>query len=198
MNLQRMVARVMRALPNVMPGVIGELDIIDMLNQGQVHLSRISSRFIVADHDVEADYSIVPMPIDMITLVSVYWKSDNVERELSVIPERIQLDPFMSASEPTQYYTKTERIIIWPTPQINGVVSILYVPYPTIMKDDADTPDMKGAEEYLVAYTLHKLHLEAGSPQLQLWEEEKRKEEYTFLQTSDQNYHVPINMELTW
>ena len=198
MTLQEMVARVMRAIPGVAPGVIGELDVIDMLNEAQKHLSRLVSRFVVSEFELEADYNIVPMPTDLLTLISVHWKSDSVERELYPSPERLPVENVYSINEPKLYYVKAERVIVQPTPLVDGTVSIAYVPTPTAMSKDTDTPDLKDSEGYLIAYALHRLHLEAGSPQLQLWELEKMKEEHTFIQTSDQNYSNPIQLDMNW
>jgi hypothetical protein len=215
MNLKQMVARVMRALPTMAPGAIGEPDIVDMLNQGQLHLSRVVSKFIVSEFELEADYNIVPFPDDLLTMNTVYWTSDAVERELypakdkmpigNESPLTIAVSPSTSSTysdeattEPTKYYTKGGRIYVYPIPRVAGTVSIAYIPKPTEMADDDDTPDLEGSDNYLIAFALHRLHLEAGSPLLQLWEMEKGKEEFTFLQTTDQNYRTPFQVEMRW
>ena len=215
MNLKQMVARVMRALPNMAPGVVGEQDIVDILNQGQLHLSRISAKVIVSEYSLSANYNIVPFPDDLLTIASVYWASASVERELYPAGNKIPLgseDPVTLAitttagstysdsnsTEPTRYYTKGGRIMIYPLPKVAGTVSIAYVPKPTEMEEDDDTPDMEGSENYLIAFALHRLHLEAGSPLFQLWEMEKGKEEYTYMQTTDQNYRTPFQVEARW
>ncbi len=198
MALKEMIARVMRAVPAVAPGTIGENDIVNILNQAQQHLARLSSRSVIEEHTLAAGDDTVSMPVDVSALVSVYWKSDSIERELSVTEERVLLDREFTVSEPTHYYTKAGEIVVYPSPAIEGDVSVHYVPVPALMSEDTDTPDLKNCEEYLIAFALHRLHLEAGSPMLQLWEVEKMKEEHTFMQTSDQNYSTPIMIELKW
>ena len=215
MNLKKMVARVMRALPTMPPGTIGEPDIVDILNQGQLHLSRISAKVTVREFELEANHHIVPLPTDTLTIDSVYWVSGAIERELYPTKEKLPIgieDPLILASvtstastytdkkgtEPTRYYTKGSRIMVYPIPGVGGTVSIAYIPQPTEMADDEDTPDLEGSENYLIAFTLHRLHLEAGSPLFQLWEVEKGKEEYTWMQTTDQNYRTPFQVETRW
>lgn len=205
----------MRALPDMPPGAIGEPDIVDMLNQGQLHLSRMSAKMTVTEFALEADHHIVPLPTDILTIDSVYWVSSATERELYPSKDKLPIgieDPLTltgvtstastyvdtATTEPTRYYTKGSRILLYPIPRVSGTVSISYVPQPTEMSDDDDTPDLEGSENYLVAFALHRLHLEAASPLLQLWETEKMKEEYTFMQTTDQNYRTPFQVEARW
>ena len=215
MNLKKMIARVMRALPNMAPGTIGEPDIVDILNQGQLHLSRMSAKVTVTEFDLAADYHIVPLPMDILTIDSVYWVSDAIKRELHPAKDQLPIgveNPLTltgitstastyadkAGTEPRRYYTKGSRLLIYPIPRVSGTVSISYVAQPTEMSDDNDTPDLEGSENYLIAFALHRLHLEAGSPLLQLWEMEKGKEEYTFMQTTDQNYRTPFQVEARW
>ena len=199
MTLKQMIARVMRALPSMPPGAIGENDIIDILNQAQKHLSRISSKLKVSEFDLDANYNIVPLPLDLLTLDSVFWKSTSVDREL--YPEKDSLPLGIedtTVSDPYRYYTKGSRIMVYPIPGVDATVSISYIPIPAEMYNDDDTPDLEGSEEYMIAYTLHRLHMESASPLMQLWEAEKAKEEFTFLQTTDQNYRTPFQVDINW
>jgi hypothetical protein len=203
MTLKQLIARVMRALPATTPGSIGENDIIDILNQGQLHLSRVSAKKIVYQHALEEDYDIVPFPSDLHIIARVYWESDNVSRELYPDKEPLPVDEELddtedTADEPNRYYVLGRRLAIRPVPAVDGTVSIYYVPKPTTMASDTDEPDLDGSDEYLIAFALHRLHLEANSPVFQLWEMEKAKEEYTWLQTANQNYETPFQVEQRW
>jgi hypothetical protein len=204
-KLKKLVARVMRALPNLAPGVVGEQDIIDILNQAQEHLSRLSVKTVSSEHEIEAEYNIVPFPTDLLTLDSVYWTSSAVERELYPARNNMPLgneanleDEVDETTEPTRYYTKGSRIEIYPRPYVDGTVTMTYVARPTEMSDDDDTPDLEGSDNYLIAFALHRLHLEASSPLFQIWESEKNKEEYTFMQTTDQNYRTGFTVQAQW
>ncbi len=199
MKLKKLVARVMRALPNLAPGTIGEQDIIDILNQAQEHLSRLSAKVVSSEFALEAEYNIVPFPTDLLTLESVSWTSGSVERELYPARNKLPVgNETDSISEPQRYYTKGSRVEIYPIPHVDGTVTITYVPTPTEMSDDDDTPDLEGSDNYLVAFALHRLHLEASSPLFQIWETEKNKEEYTFMQTTDQNYRTGFSVTLQY
>lgn len=203
MNLKQLVARVMRALPKMAPGTVGEQDVVDMLNQAQLHLSRISAKKIVYQHALEADYDIVPFPSDLHTLSGVYWESDSVSRELYPDKEPLPVDEENddteeTATEPTRYYVLGRRLAIRPIPGVEGTVSIHYVPKPTELVKDTDEPDLEGSDEYLIAFALHRFHLENNSPAFQLWEMEKAKEEYTWLQTVNQNYITPFQVDQRW
>lgn len=205
MTLKEMIARVMRALPAAQPGLIGELDVRDTLNDAQKHLARLSSKPVVWEYELEANLNVIPFPTDMYVLRSVYWESDSVHRELYPDKETLAIDqPDESdktdavSAEPTRYYTQGSRILIMPKPTVAGTVRIVYTPAPTEMTEDGDVPDLEGSENYLIAYTLHRFHLEASSPAMQLWEMEKMKEESTWLMTTDQNYRNPFQVDMQW
>ncbi len=194
MNLKTMVARVMRATPVLPPGRLGEQDVVDMLNHAQLHLSRISSKVIMSEFELDADYNIVPFPTDILTLSAVYWSSGAGEREL--IPSPMRLND--TTGEPRYYYAKGSRLYLYPTPARSGTVTTSYVPVPTTMVADDDTPDIENSENYLIAFALQRIHLEANSPLFQVWDMEKAKEEYTFTQTTEQNYRTPFRVEAQW
>ena len=203
MILKQMIARVMRALPNLAPGTLGENDIVDLLNQAQTHLSRISVKLKVAEFELEEDTNIVPFPLDLMTLSSVYWTSDSIERELYPSMDRVPIgteliDDDDVSTEPTRYYVKGSRVMVYPVPKVEGTVSIAYVAKPTTMVKDTDVPDLEGSEEYMIAFALQRIHAEANSPALQIWEQEKLKEEQTYMQTTDQNYRTPFQVDLSW
>lgn len=199
MNLRQMVARVMRAVPALPPGRLGEDDVIDMLNQAQEHLSRVSSKVKQYDFELDEGYGIVPFPADMKTVSNVYWKSDAYNVELEPGVDRLALDQAEDEpGTPSVYYVQGSRVVLRPIPDNDGTVTISYIPIPTTMSEDTDVPDLEGSENYLIAFALHRIHLEAGSALMQLWDMEKAREEYVYLQTTDQNYRTPFQTEIRW
>ena len=200
MTLNQMIARVMRALPNLPPGAIGEQDIIDMLNAAQQSLAVISNRFVVQEVLVPAQFDTVAFPDDLLKLVAVYWGDAKTKRELYPEKDRLPTDneEGTTVGWPVKYYTKDKRIILRPIPTMNNTVTVAYINKPADMTEDNDLPKLDGSDEYLIAHALHRIHLEANSQAFQIWEIEKMKAEQEWRASSDQNYEVPFNVTGSW
>ena len=200
MALKQMIARVMRALPNLPPGAIGEQDIIDMLNAAQQSLAVISNRFVVQEVLVPVQFDTVAFPDDLMKLVAVYWGNSETKRELYPEKDRLPTDneEGTTVGWPVKYYTKDKRIILRPIPTMNNTVTVAYINKPADMTEDNDLPELDGSDEYLIAHALHRIHLEANSQAFQIWEIEKMRAEQEWRASSDQNYEVPFNVTGSW
>lgn len=199
MNLREMVARVMRSLKSIPPGTVGYTDIVDILNQGQRQLAVHSNKICVFETTLEGNKDIIALPTDLLKLYSVYWKSPNGMRELSPARGKLPIDTVVeSRAEPINYYVKDGTVIVRPIPGFEGTLSVSYVPKPTEMVNDSDEPDLEGSEEYLVAFTLHRIFIEHGNPLAQVWEVEMTREQVNYIATTDQNYMTPFQSEISW
>ena len=70
MTLKKLIARVMRAIPNLPPGTIGETDVIDILNEGQLNLARLSSKITTEETDLEFPTGTVDVATTAVSWVS--------------------------------------------------------------------------------------------------------------------------------
>ena len=257
MNLKKMIARVMRALPHTPPNVIGEQDVIDLLNEAQLNLARLSSKISTEETDLEfqsgvvnvtlkevewvsgdkfdttwtgtieiddevytidsvtdsenlvltesagtdtgLDYEIsiapdvVALPSDLLKLESVYFD----DKELTPGADKVPVE-HISYGTPAYYYVFGSDIVLRPKPNLERTLKVGYMATPTELADDADVPDLVGSEEYLIAYTLYRLHLEASSPNFQLWNSARAEALIYFMETSDQNYQTPFRVSPRW
>ena len=198
MMLSMMVARVMRSMKGIAPGTYGYNDIVDMFNEGQRELSVISSKIAVAEIEVDAGDNAVDMPVDILSLSGVRWTSQSTSRMLTPTKDYLPNDHNETVSEPYRYYTHNRQILIRPTPGVDGVLSIEYIPVPPPLEDDEDTPYLEGSEDFLIANALFKMHLEMGTPMMQIWEQERRKHMGHYVATTDQNYATPFEGDLIW
>lgn len=201
MNLRKMIARVLRALPNLPPNAIGENDIVDLLNEGLENVANFSTKTQTRVYAMTANTDSVPFPEDMLKLVNVYWSEDKIELEASL--EKIPKEYLLEESEnyqgtPIYYYVEDGRIVVRPIPLLTDSIYIVYTMKPTVMVEDTDTPDIEGCEEYLIAHALYRLHLEANSPSFQLWGMEKTQALAMFLEAHEGNYQTPFRVIQTW
>ena len=200
MTLKQLIARVMRALPNLPPGAIGEPEIIDMLNEAQRSLAILSNRINTKETTLLAGVDTVNFPTDLMKLVAVYWGDAKTKRELYPEKERLPTDNYAEEDTgwPVKYYTITKKVVLRPIPTQGNTVTIAYIGKPVDMVEDADLPDLDGSDEYLIAHALHRIHLEANSQAFQIWEMEKMRAEQEWRASSDQNYEVPFNVTGSW
>lgn len=266
MTLKTLVARVMRALPALAPGALGAYDIIDLLNEAQLNLARLSNKvsvemtelitvtstgvvdtdgtaveyvsgdkfnlawkgtieidstdytvsYVVDDenlvltssagtntavaYEVEAIPDRVDFPTDLLKVVTVYYSADKNELETAIgkVHREIDSDEIDDSSDPTEYYTVGTEIILRPRPTTEDIVYVAYIPKPATLAADTDEPELDGADEYMVAYALYRIHLEANSPSFQLWDMERSRALATFMETSDQNYQTAFRVIPYW
>ena len=193
MELKKMIARVMRALPHTPPNVIGEQDIVDLLNEAQLNLARLSSK--VSEHieTVAADGDEIPFPDDCLKIVTVYHDGNELSSAIGKLPGEDE-----GSGLPVKYYTIGNKLIIRDASATEEDYTVAYIPKPADLTEDTDTPDLEGSEEYLVAYALYRLHLEASSPNFQLWDMERSRALAMFMETSDQNYQTPFRVTAQW
>ncbi len=193
MTLKQMIARVNRALTGIAPGRIGEPDIVDMLNDAQRELAKQSTKVTEKEIEVDKNQEKVPFPDDLLILSTVLWSDER--RELMEEPTRM---PERDFGDPRFYYIENGQILFHPVPNRENTVHIVYKPEPEALKEDEDTPYIEGAGNYMVAYTLHRIHLENGTQVIGLWENEKYKELISFLDGEDQNYYTPFRVPPRW
>jgi len=265
MTLKQMIARVMRAIPTIQPGLVGEHDIIDMLNEGQLNLARLSSKITTEETDIEyqtgtvdvaltaitwvsgdtfdttwtgtieidgTDYTIdevtsttamtvtatagtdtgvtyeieispdtVDLPSDLLKLESVYFEDVELSPGVDKVPVEYTYDEDGDEcyyGTPTYYYVLGSEIVLRPKPTLEGTVKVAYMPSPTVLTADTDVPSLAGCEEYLIAYTLERIHFEAGSMLWQQWNLKRTETLAQFMETSDQNYQTPFRVIPMW
>ena len=202
MNLKKMTARVMRALPNLPPNTIGTNNIVDLLNEGLENLASMSNKTTTLVYAVEEDTDSVYFPSDMLRLVNVYWSDDKTELEASLEktpkPYLDEDDDEEYTGTPIYYYVEDGRIVLRPIPNEDENLYVVYTRKPTTMTNDTDEPDLEGAEEYMIAYALYRLHLEANSPSFQLWDMERTRALAVFTDVHDGNYQTPFRVIPTW
>ena len=198
MNLRQMVTRVMRPLKAIPPGTVGYTDIVDMLNQGQRQLAVHSNKLCVFETTLEGHKDIIALPTDLMRIDSVYWKSPNGEREVFPARDKLPIDNYEHRAEPARYFVKDGTLIVRPIPGFEGELRVAYVPKPTEMVNDEDEPELEGSEEYLIAFTLHRIFLEHNNPAAQVWEAEMAREQLNYVATTDQNYQTPFQSEISW
>ena len=201
MNLRKMVARVMRALPNLPPNSIGANDVVDLLNEGLNNIAAMSTKTATLTYELDADTDSVPFPEDMLKLVNVYWSDDKVELEASLekMPKTfLDDDDEEYTGTPIYYYVEDGRIVVRPIPNEDENLYVVYTRQPTVMVEDTDVPDIEGTEEYIIAYALYRLHLEANSPSFQLWDMERTRALAMFMDTYEANYQTPFRVIAQW
>jgi hypothetical protein len=265
LTLKELIARVTRAMPTVPPSSYGTNDIIDLLNEAQLNLARLSNKTSTSLIELsETTYSgVVNVDSKTVTWVSgdkfdMSWRGaitidgetyyisyvkdtenlvltavadtgNNLVYEIDVIPDRMdfpndmymistiyygedkkELSPAIgkleyetitdndNTSEPTNFYIRGSEIILRPRPVTEDIAWISYIPKPTILENDTDEPDLSGADEYMIAYALYRIYLEANSPSFQLWDLEMSRTLNIFMETSDQNYQQPFGGKLLW
>ncbi len=184
----------MRALPHTMPGSIGELDIINMLNEAQLNIASMTNKTKEEEVTLVADDDTIPIPDDSLKIVTVFWGDDKTELASAIgdVPSEEDSD------DPTRYYTYQGDLIVRPTPASETTYYVVYIPKPIDLADDADTAFLPGSEEYLISYVLYRVHLEANSPQFQLWDMERMRALSMFKETMDQDYDTPFRILPQW
>ena len=202
MNLKKLLARVQRALPTLAPGTFGENDIIDLLNEAQLNIATVSTKTTALKYDIDESTDSIPFPPDMLRLVNVFWGKDKKELEASMnnymMVDEIPTENAFLKGEPSVYYVEDGRIVFRPVPLTSNEMTVVYTRKPTEMKDDKDTPDIEGVEEYLIAYALYRIHMEVGSPSLQLWDQERMRALAVFTSNHEQNYSTPFKIVGRW
>jgi len=195
MELKQLIARVNRATPNLPPGSIGTNDIIDLLNEGQLNLANMSHKTALKKYELEDGYDAVPFPEDKLKIVNVYWSEDKRKLEAGAgsVPDSGEW-----ATEPRIYYMMSSAIMLRPVPRTGDSVYVEYIPKPVPMEEDGDEPELDGADEYIVAYALHRLHLEGNSPGADTWDRERARALALFLETHDQEYQAPFKILPLW
>ncbi len=194
MTLKQMVARIMRALPHTMPGSIGELDVINILNEAQLNIASMTGKTKEESVTLDGDDDTIPMPSDSLKIVTVYWGADKTELASAIgdVPSK------EVTGDPTRYYTYQGNLIVRPTPASETTYYVVYIPKPVDLADDADTAFLPGSEEYLISYVLYRIHLEANSPQFQIWDMERMRALAMFKETMDQDYDTPFRILPQW
>ncbi len=198
MNLKIMIGRVMRALPPVTPGTYGENNIIDMLNESQHTLLPYTSKTKSTTITLTPGQYEIEKPTDMVSVANILYGAD--KRELEAAGSRLpkhDLDDESRFGEPLKFYIK-DNIIIYPPTKIENTLIINYICKPTDMTLDNDEPEFNGSGEYLIASTLTRIHLEAGSELQQKWEREKMIALHDYMNTYDQNYATPFQITRLW
>lgn len=193
MKLKKMIARVFRALPSLPPGTMGEPEIVDLLNEGLKNIALLTKKTTMLPYDLDEDSDSIPFPEDMIKLVNVFWSDDKTE-----LMAGIGKSFGDETGDPLYYYVEDGRIVVRPIPTTDDSLWVEYVRQPTELKDDDDEPDIEGSSEYIISFALHRIHLEASSPAIQLWEMERYRTLSLFMETVDDNYQTPFRVVQSW
>jgi len=193
MTLKELIARVMRGMPTIQPAKVSEPDIIDIINEGIKEIAKLSNITTVEEYTVEAETEYVELPDNFLKLKNVFWGED--KRELlmghSDMPREI-------LRTPKYFYLRKGKIYFRPIPNIEEPMYLVYIPLPAKLVNDGDEPEIENIEEYLVAYTLEKIHLENNSAMKDRWEIEKLKALSIYLDTDDSQYVTPFRPTMLW
>ncbi len=185
-------------MPNLPPGMYGENNIIDILNEAQKSILQFTSITKLIEEEIDAgDYEIA-IPDDFISISNIYWGDDKKELMAggSKVP-KVDLDEPVNYGEPKWFYVR-DNIIIYPPANINNSIYINYIAEPVKLEADNDTAHFRGSEEYMIAYAISRLHLEANSESYMQWERERLMALQTYLHVHDQNYAVPFQITRLW
>ena len=193
MTLKNMIARVMRALPTIDPSEVSEPDIVDILNEGLKYIASLSHITKTEEYTINEEQEYLDLPDDMLRLKNVYWSED--KKELIMGKRDLPKD---LTGEPIYYYLRQGKIYLRPIPDLEEQLYLVYIPKYEAMVEDNDTPGIEHIEEFLIAYTLEKIHLEANSPMVERWEMEKVKALGMYLEIYDSEYVIPFNITPLW
>ncbi|NLZ95987.1 MAG: hypothetical protein GX921_09220 [Bacteroidales bacterium] len=171
-------------------------DIKRYLNSGLIELANAAEKTTTKEVLITAGTSGIEITDDMLTIHAVYWELDDEFKEL--YPGIETLPKSKAQGLPKEYYIIDDAIKLSPVPDIDGAAKIAYVKKPASMVTDTDKPELKNADNVLIAYGAWQAFLEDGSPYTQIWEAEYAKRVMNWVSVYSDDYQRAFRTKGAW
>ncbi len=167
------------------------------LNEGLNDIAKLTPALTETTISVKQGDTYIALPLDLLALDSLFYGPDRheIKRALEPLPP-----DNTTLGTPEWYYPRADgNYLIWPLPDINTTVVVVYNKKPTQLSADTDEPSIAGADTALIAYAVWKACLVDGNFQAAaLWEVEYGKEATKFLSIQDRNHSGAFHVRMMW
>lgn len=206
--VKRILQRVMQILSEEEPCTLSPDSILEIINEAQLKLVMYSDKTVTEEFILPKNEYEVYFPTDVFRFITAYWGDGREKTELAPgLGDPPYDDMFdeggednIGSGDPKYYHIKSDKIIVLPSPTIDGYIYLVYVRRPPRITSPDDQLLFLDAEAFIVNYVVHQYYVEAGDFYTSREWEKRMEESLTEWvdRTNNQNYSRPLVIRARW